>query len=218
MNINEIEFFKTFLNSNEYKDFHSECCEERVSMLPNGRKEVFPQNISNFKVSGVAVILTLKENVINIVFIKRAEDNSVHNGQIAFPGGKIDLDLGDKNTFDATIRETDEEIGLKVSEKNLLKQLNTVYIPPSNFIVDPYLFFIDKSVNYLINEDEVAEIYEIPVYHLLNQNNIATEKFKTKYGLIEAPCYIWHDIKIWGATAMILAEFLSLYKKFKELC
>lgn len=201
------------LNSSDLKHLISECKSCREKMYPKGRNLEIPEDRTGIKISGVALICKIIDEKLHLVFIKRAEETGPHSGQIAFPGGKLDLLAGDKDTLDTSIRETFEEIGIQLNTENLLFKLSQLYVPPSNFLVDSYVYFIDSKEEYFINKSEVAEIFEIPVSLLFEKCSLQNHEFDTIYGKIVAPCYIWNDVKIWGATAIILNEFLCLYEK-----
>jgi 8-oxo-dGTP pyrophosphatase MutT (NUDIX family) len=162
--------------------------------------------------SGVLVICYGIAEDVMMVFIKRTEDNGVHSGQMAFPGGRFDPEEGDVKTVDTALRETFEEAGLRLSEENVITSLSPLYVPPSNFMIEPYVAWVQDKPELIPNPFEVAEIFHIPINSFFEENCITISEFNTRYGIIEAPCYQWKHVKIWGATAIILSEFLCLEK------
>lgn len=201
------------VKSTDLKHLISECKSCRSKMFPKGRNLEIPKDTSGIKISGVALICKIINEKLHLVFIKRAEKTGPHSGQIAFPGGKLDFSAGDNDTLDTSIRETFEEIGLKLTKDELILSLSQLYVPPSNFLVDSYVFFVSANEEYLMNKSEVAEVFEIPLSLLVEKCSLQNHEFDTIYGKIVAPCYIWNNLKIWGATAIILNEFLCLYEK-----
>lgn len=145
-----------------------------------------------------------------LVFIERTKNSGIHSGQIAFPGGSYDK-YKDNNYFSTAIRETYEEIGVIVPNNNLLYNLTPVYVPVSCYLIHPYLAYVDESVNFRANREEVEKIYTLSLSQLLTAEN-TIDSFVTPRGLIDAPCYKVNGIKIWGATAIILTELLCLEK------
>lgn len=192
-------------------DRFAACKNSSSKLLPNGRKLQADPSVTPFK-SAVMVLCYPEEDEIMMVFIRRTEDSGVHSGQIAFAGGRFDEAAGDISTFDTAIRETHEEIGLLLKKEQVIVALSPLYIPPSNFLVDPYLAMIDLKPVLTPDPAEVAEIIHVPLSHLLNDDCIVVSEFETRIGKISAPCYLWNDVRIWGATAIMLSEFLCLEK------
>mgnify|MGYP005846592727 CR=1 FL=1 len=161
--------------------------------------------------SSVLVLLYPKENSIHIVLIERPVYNGTHSGQIAFPGGK--LDTQDASPLHTAIRETYEEIGIQISENEIIAELTSLYIPASNFEVFPFLAWYNKQPNFIPNQREVASILETPVSMILNDNCINNVKIPIHSELTyNAPCFTLFGRTVWGATAMILNELKEIIK------
>ncbi len=161
------------------------------------------------RLSSVLIHIFLKQDLYYIVFIRRQIDGGVHSGQISFPGGKKeDSDLD----FCATaIREAEEEIGIKANEINILGKLSSLYIPPSNFLVHPFVSFSEKESHFKAEPAEVRDIIQIPLSFFLQANaKQQTEVFRKNSHAYKAPAFIFNDVIIWGATAMILNELIEL--------
>jgi len=140
----------------------------------------------------------------------RASYNGTHSDQISFPGGKFDET--DVNLQHTALRETYEEVGIQIEDVTIFKQMTEAYIPPSNFLVTPYLGFLDFSPTFTKNY-EVKEIINVPLKELLNDASISSTTLSTSYAEnIEVPCFIFSDIIVWGATAMMLNEIKELLK------
>ena len=146
-----------------------------------------------------------------ILLTLRASYNGIHSAQISFPGGKIDQN--DANLKETALRETFEEVGIDKNNINIIKQMTNVYIPPSNFIVSPFLGILNNTPDFITNH-EVENLIEVKLSDLLNDRNITTKKLSTTYASnIEVPCYKLNDYIIWGATAMMLSEIKDLIIK-----
>lgn len=144
-----------------------------------------------------------------MIFMLRKTYKGVHSNQIGFPGGKVEDE--DKTMLDTALRETYEEIGVSKSHITILKELTEVYIPPSNFLVQPYLGVLNKKPAYILEEKEVERLIEIPLKTILNDAFISSKKLKTSYANeIEVPVFEFDDEIIWGATAMMLSEIKDL--------
>jgi 8-oxo-dGTP pyrophosphatase MutT (NUDIX family) len=166
--------------------------------------------------SSVLILLYPINNSIKTVVMLRPSYNGVHGGQISLPGGKwepTDNDLGI-----TALRETYEEIGVPKSDIHLIGRLSPLYIPPSNYIVFPYIGLTDHKPDFLIDPNEVQELIEIDILELLKKDKSATRKIVFKDGnYAEVPCYSFGDTIIWGATAMILSEFRVLLESIPEV-
>ena len=141
---------------------------------------------------------------------ERASYKGTHSAQVSFPGGKTDLT--DIDLQATALRETDEEVGLAPSEITVFRQLTDTYIPPSNFLVAPFMGYCTNKPSFVPNE-EVANIIEVPLLDLLDDQSLTSMTMQTSYmDKIEVPCFKLNDYIVWGATAMMLAEIKDLIK------
>ncbi|AOW19916.1 NUDIX hydrolase [Urechidicola croceus] len=140
----------------------------------------------------------------------RASYNGTHSAQVSFPGGKIEK--LDPNLMHTAKRETFEEVGVKIEDIKILKQLTDAYIPPSNFLVTPFMGQLNYTPTFNIN-NEVEKTIEVKLSDLLNDSNEITKKITTSYmSNIEVPCFKFNDYIVWGATAMMLSEIKDVLK------
>jgi 8-oxo-dGTP pyrophosphatase MutT (NUDIX family) len=166
---------------------------------------------TNYKESAVAVILHSINEKPHIILTERQVYKGAHSGQISFPGGKKEND--DSNLKNTAIRETSEEIGLILHENHFITQLTQVYIPVSNFLVEPYLFVLNNEISdFNLNEREVANLIHFPIEKLLDETIQSTMEIKLPNGLIQKniPCFQYDEKNIWGATALILNELREI--------
>lgn len=202
--------FTDFLN-NLKDELRNELPGEKahVKMAP-GIREVFKTNAKSRK-AGVLILLYPKNNELHVAFIQRTEDNGPHSGQISFPGGKAELT--DKDIIDTALRESHEEIGIDPNKVKVFGKLTRLHIPVSNFLVYPVIGFYDTTPRFVAQQSEVKHVIEIKLKDLLDPKNCTTKEFT--YGEISflAPIYNPNDLTIWGATAMMLSEFLEIVQK-----
>lgn len=164
----------------------------------------------------MAILNPLPGGTWSLVYIKRPDYDGTHGGQMAFPGGRADLD--DIDILATAKRETIEEIGVSEDRYEMIGALSNVYIPPSNFLVHPFLAMAKETLTFVEDAREVEYIWQIPVQELLSEKAVSVYDFKTAYGIIKNyPCYIFGNHVIWGATAMITAEIKSLLKRIDFL-
>lgn len=141
----------------------------------------------------------------------RANYDGTHASQISFPGGKFDS--SDDSLENTALREAQEEVGVLPEDVHIFKQMTDVYIPPSNFMVTPFLGFLDYTPT-LVKNEEVEENIWVPVRNLLNENAFSTTIVTTSYAKnITVPCFNLSNRIVWGATAMMLNEIKVLLKE-----
>jgi 8-oxo-dGTP pyrophosphatase MutT (NUDIX family) len=203
---NKLRFFFSQLREYDLPGFDA-----HVELTPY-RKHVQPQSSKeNVKNGAVAVIISYHTTKPSIILTKRANYKGVHGGQISFPGGKLeehDLDL----QFTAQ-RETREETGIVLDPSNYIAPLSHIYIPPSNFLVHPFLYTISTKIVGIEN-NEVDYLIEFPLDELQNEKALTQTDIKLFNGTIlkNAPCFIYKNEIIWGATAAILNELRWLLR------
>lgn len=182
----------------------------QYKMLPPERDKVKLESIthSNPKRAAVLALLYPKQELPHIVLMKRSSYPGVHSDQISFPGGK--LEDFDKNLEQAAVRESNEELGILPSRVSILGELTPVYIPPSNFLVNPFVGFSEERPEFVPDKKEVTEVLEVPFSDILNPDNLSNVKLKVRGNQIEVPAYTLNGHVVWGATAMVISELTSL--------
>ena len=184
----------------------------QYAMAPVTRKDQLVYNNNDIppKESAVLALLYPENNEIMLVLIKRASDNSVHSGQISFPGGQAET--SDKNAADTALRETEEEIGIDRNKITVIGKLTEVYISPSNFNVIPYVGFMNEKPLFKPNE-EVDRVITTAISYLKMPKAKTIKKVTTAYAInLEAPCFIVESETLWGATAMMINELLEVWE------
>jgi len=170
----------------------------------------------NAKRSAVTFLLFPKDNQIHTVFMKRPEYPGVHSGQVSLPGGQ--RDKTDISLQDTAIREYFEETHVQLQATHYLGPLTEFYIPPSNFLVQPYIAFIEELPPLLPQVEEVESLHEISLEELFKPSCFTTDEIVVRNGnkenyTIKAPCYKVKELLIWGATAMMISELQYIFEK-----
>lgn len=162
------------------------------------------------RTSSVLILLYKKNNEWYIPLIQRTQYDGAHSGQVSFPGGKYEEE--DRTLLNTALREAQEEIGIQPSDVEFITQLSSLYIPNSNFLVYPQVCVTMHQPDFVPDLREVDSIIEVPVVKLLLPSTVQFFKREINGIHVDAPFYKIDDYIVWGATAMMLSEFLSLIK------
>lgn len=181
-------------------------------MAPAVRRSREQGHPAHSRPSSVLILLYPHANVIRTVFILRTDNAGVHSGQVSFPGGKFEEQ--DRYLHITALRETAEEIGYTAQESNLLGNLSPLYIPVSNYLVHPFVFFSPEKPVFTPNAREVKQIIEVDLDLLTAEATVQSKKIRHSNGAyLHTPYYNINGYTIWGATAMITSEFTAVLKE-----
>ena len=157
--------------------------------------------------AAVLIPLYKRGGQLHIILTKRSEWVANHKGEISFPGGVYDK--RDKDLLTTALRESEEEIGLKPRDVEIIGRLDDLV---GRFHVRPYIGSLSSPYPYpwRLRLEEVSAILDVPVAHLLDQANIA--KFRRVFDgqTIETQAFQFGEHVIWGATARMLGGFLNV--------
>ncbi|RZJ65167.1 MAG: CoA pyrophosphatase [Flavobacterium sp.] len=185
-----------------------------AKMFPPERQQLM-QNLDwdNLNARSAAVMLLLypRNEKTNFVLILRNAYKGVHSSQVAFPGGKREAE--DASYAETALRETFEEVGIRPDQISVVRELSRIYIPPSNFIVYPFLGYSEQELIFTPDPREVAGIIEVSVDDFLDDATVVGMTRDTSYATeINVPGFKIGEHVVWGATAMILSEFKEVVK------
>ena len=175
--------------------------------LSQRQKQSIVDNSGKYEMSAVLLPLYYKNGDYCILLTKRTEKVRVHKGQISFPGGMRDTD--DNDLRETAIRETWEEMGIKERDITILGQTDN-FLTNTNFMVTPYVAHFPYPYPFIVNEDEIANVLEIPLRHLINPEIFRIEKWKRNGVLWDVHFYDFYGENIWGVTGFLLSNFLSI--------
>jgi 8-oxo-dGTP pyrophosphatase MutT (NUDIX family) len=153
--------------------------------------------------AAVLILLYPHNGELTFALTRRTDTLGVHSGQISLPGGSRD----DGETFEQTaLRETHEELGVSDAVE-MIGQLTMIYVPPSDFEINPFVGFLPARPVWTPNAAEVAELLEVPLPLLFDDNSKGIEQLTAPDGVTRTfPFYRVSGYKVWGATAAMLSE------------
>ena len=183
----------------------------QLQMAPPQRPNIVPKSEIAPRDAGVLMLLYPVHDELHFVLTRRTEHLDKHKGQISLPGGRHET--GDVSFVETALRETHEELGIDVKDAEVIGALTSLWVAPSNFVVHPIVAYTQLRPHFCINEDEVAEVIESPISKLLDPSIVGVER-RSLISLNGAeqpvPHYLLGGHKVWGATAMVLAEFAAV--------
>ena len=161
--------------------------------------------------SAVLVPIYCREGEYYILFTKRSETVKNHKGQISFPGGTYED--GDGFLLNTALRESVEEIGLRVGDVEVLGELDDTVALVSNYIISPFVGFIPWPYRFKVDEREIERIIEVPISALLDKSCLREETGVEDGEAVSQYFYHYRGDVIWGATARILTQFLDILRR-----
>ena len=180
----------------------------------NGVNQELMKPSKSSKQSAVLLLLWERSEELQIVFTLRSAQLLSHSGQISFPGGKTEINETPEET---ALRETCEEIGVSPHYVEVLGRLSPIFVLPSNSYIVPIVGYSKNYLDFKVNHNEVDEVFTKPI-DFFTFDNIKEKKWDINGEFIDIPYWeIHHSIPLWGATAMILAEFIEIYQSINRI-
>jgi 8-oxo-dGTP pyrophosphatase MutT (NUDIX family) len=130
-----------------------------------------------------------------------------HRGEVSLPGGAIEP--GEDGPISAALRESHEELGLRPESVTVWGKLSSLYIPPSNFRITPVVGMIDHVPMLRPNDAEVSAVITVTLRELLDPALVVVEQWTLRGAEVRVPFFAIAGHKVWGATAIILSEFVA---------
>jgi 8-oxo-dGTP pyrophosphatase MutT (NUDIX family) len=189
--------------------------EGQFQLAPRWRIEEFkrqPAPPADAKVACVLLLLHYWADAWRVVLIKRSENpNDRHSGQVSFPGGRYEE--SDGHLSNVALRETEEEIGIDPASVRLVGRLTELYIPVSYFLVHPFVGVLQTPNPVFLPQPGEVEHILMPELELLTRPEVIKTKDLVAGNGMHLKDVPYFDIEgrvVWGATSMILSEFLAL--------
>lgn len=180
-------------------------------MLPKNRLlKASSADLNRIKHGSVLLLLFTENNELTVCLIKRPAHMKHHASQIALPGGRIEKG---ETALETAFRETWEEIGVSKNEIEILGNLSELYVEVSRFQIHPFVGWLKEKPVFNIDRNEVEKTILFPLKNLIN--NFEEIELSTVKGQLKVPCVQFENEIVWGATAMILAEFRDVLENAK---
>ncbi len=184
--------------------------EEIMRQMSPYRLKVKVEPNASTRRSAVLMMFYPKGEDIFLPLILRPQYDGVHGGQMAFPGGRVELK--DKDIQATALREAQEEIGIKATDVKIIKNLTELFIPPSNMFCQPVVGYMASRPGFYPDEREVAGIFEVSITEILDPSIVQVRTVETRGVKLETPCFVIQDQIVWGATALMIAELIEVLK------
>jgi 8-oxo-dGTP pyrophosphatase MutT (NUDIX family) len=160
--------------------------------------------------AAVLVPLVERPEGLTVLLTERSAHLKNHAGQVSFPGGR--LEAGDSSPLAAALRETEEEIGLSRDFIRIAGYLES-HLVFTGFHVVPVVGFVRPGFSLLPDPKEVADVFEVPLTHVLDVANHRTRAREVAGGTLHVYDIANGERPIWGATAGML---MSLYRLLRD--
>ena len=186
--------------------------EKFIDMAPENRQRpsIAEARARGCREGSVLLLLYPIDGVAHTVLTVRSAALRTHAGQISLPGGRIDPG---EEAIEAALREAWEELGVVREELEVIGALSEIYIPPSNFCIQPIVAVTPRRPTFEPQEAEVAELLEIPISYFVGPTNRHAEIWHLLGQPRRIPFFLYRQHKIWGATGMVMTEMAALWEE-----
>ncbi len=160
-----------------------------------------------FKKAAVIIPLFIKDQEANLLFTKRTDKVEHHKGQISFPGGSHESN--DAHLQETAVRETWEEMGINKEDLTIIGSTDK-FLTNTHFLVTPFVAHFNYPYPFVVNEDEIEQVIEVPLRHLISPDNFKMNQWEKDGVLWDIHYYNFSGEIIWGVTGFLLSNFLSI--------
>jgi 8-oxo-dGTP pyrophosphatase MutT (NUDIX family) len=168
------------------------------------------ENKIEFREGSVLILLFPVEKKMHTLLMLRPEYEGVHSAQVSFPGGKKDPE--DRDLLETALREAKEEVGIAINRSDVLGKLTEIYIPPSKFLVTPFVAMIDYVPDFVADPREVQELIKTPLASIFDDNIMGEKEIfiPILQSNMKTPYFNISEKTVWGATAMMIMELKQI--------
>jgi 8-oxo-dGTP pyrophosphatase MutT (NUDIX family) len=181
--------------------------EDAQSVMAPSPRPTLEWNLENARTAAALLVLYPLLDRPHVLLTLRSHDLPSHRGQVSLPGGMVEPG---ESPVAAALREAHEEVGLDPTAVEVLCDLTPVFIPVTGFILHPFVAVARRALTFTPHEAEVARVLEVPLADLADPARQRAESRMIAGEPRRVPYFLVDGEKLWGATAMILAEFMTL--------
>lgn len=204
----KFEFFITDLKNRLNNELPGDLAHQKMMSYNRPLASEVKRNKA-YRESAVLILFYPINEIPHVVFILRQSYDGVHSAQVGFPGGK--KEETDRDLVQTALREANEELKIIDKEVFIIGELSELYVPPSNFLISPFIGYTNTRPTFVKDEYEVAEIIEVPIHDILGNEYLTTTTISLPNGAkLKVPCFQFNNRIVWGATAMIVQELIDL--------
>jgi len=175
------------------------------------RRERLIDSDQTAKRAAVLVPFFEHEGEYHLLFTLRTSNLPTHKGDVSFPGGRYHAD--DASLLHTALRESEEEVGLKQADVQIIGPLDDLRTHASNYVVTPYVGKIPYPYDFQPDAWEVAEIFSVPFAFLEDLSNLDDEIWVHDGETIPIQTYGYQGYKIWGATQRMIQNLLEILEQ-----
>ncbi len=157
--------------------------------------------------SAVLVPIFVANDAPHVLLTRRSATLSTHQGQIAFPGGRLEPG---ETSLRAALRETHEEIGIDAGGAALLGELTAHRTISSTSHIVPHVVLLSKAPHEFVMNVEVDRVFSVALTELIRPDTFAQEHWVFPDREVVVPMFYLDDETVWGATARMLQDLILL--------
>jgi 8-oxo-dGTP pyrophosphatase MutT (NUDIX family) len=178
-----------------------------VDLETGDRRPRVPEPGEDSRQAAVLVPIVLGPKGACIVYTLRTGELQDHAGQVSFPGGSPEPQ--DRSLLATALREAEEEVDLKPDLVEVIGELEEMYIPPSKFLVRPFVGLLSREAELDLAPEEVEKIFSVSLEELMSPEAFKKVVWEREGRLYEVPIFAVEGHEIWGATAAMTAGLLA---------
>jgi 8-oxo-dGTP pyrophosphatase MutT (NUDIX family) len=171
------------------------------------RRPRIPPPGADCRRAAVLMPVLLEPRGARVVYTLRKDDLQDHAGQVSFPGGSPEP--GDDSLLTTALREAEEEIDLRPDLVEVIGELEEMYIPPSRFLVRPFVGLLSQEAEMVLDPEEVEAIFSVSLEELMSPDSLKKVIWEREGRPYEVPVFAVEGHEIWGATAAMTAGLLA---------
>ncbi|HJZ46877.1 MAG TPA: CoA pyrophosphatase [Roseiflexaceae bacterium] len=167
------------------------------------------------RLGAVLLLLYPDGDDLRLPLTVRSERLPSHRGEVSLPGGA--LEPGEDGPVSAALRECHEELGVEPESVVVWGTLSSLYIPPSNFRITPVVGFSADIPALRPNDSEVSAVLTVTLGELLDPALVVEEQWTLRGAEVRVPFFAIGGHKVWGATAVVLSEFVARMRRARAV-